>query len=315
MTYLRVVESMSREEAAAHWVAVMSERNVPDNAARMFEAWMGDPENAALYADYLALYDDDSVKAAAHLARQSGAWRRWVWRGAGAVAACAVLAVVAFAPWQQLLQGEPGVRYRTVAGQALSMRLPDGSRMSLSGDTQVSVRFSDGKREVELLRGEAFFDVAHDASRPFLVHSGDVAIRDIGTAFNVDRLPNGGAEVSVMRGLVRVENGTQMRDLHAGQCMTTHGDWLAASCDLSGAPDWLSGWFETDGVPMRRLVMEMNRFSPVEVRIVSASLGDQLVAGRFKVSDTEQVLKGLKLAYKVRVQRRAQTIDLMASAP
>ncbi|MBL8265263.1 FecR family protein, partial [Steroidobacter sp.] len=88
------------------------------------------------------------------------------------------LAVLGF--WQ--LQGPT---YRTDIGEQLTINLEDGSRLSLNSGSRVEVDFARHTRTVRLLRGEAFFEVAHDKSRPFTVIAGERAITAVGTAFVV----------------------------------------------------------------------------------------------------------------------------------
>lgn len=94
-------------------------------------------------------------------------------------------------------------------GERLKLTLPDGSSVMLNAGTRFSYpnRFNNGKRQVYLLEGEAYFDVAHDPANPFMVHSKNVVTRVLGTAFNVKAyqyLSN--LQVAVTRGKVRVSD-------------------------------------------------------------------------------------------------------------
>ncbi|MCQ8130493.1 FecR family protein, partial [Methylomonas rivi] len=75
--------------------------------------------------------------------------------------------------------------FHTAAGQQLNVELADGSRLTLNTDTALSVHFSASRRRIELLRGEAYFQVAPNKQRPFIVDGGDAEARAVGTAFSV----------------------------------------------------------------------------------------------------------------------------------
>ncbi|MBC7366698.1 MAG: FecR domain-containing protein, partial [Undibacterium sp.] len=120
-----------------------------------------------------------------------------------ALAAAAAL-MLAFGAWA-LLRPAPaaGIRYATTAGGYQRVMLADGSVLELNGDTAADVAFTPTERRVRLARGEAHFTVAKNPARPFWVEAGGVAVRAVGTAFNV-RLGARDVEVLVTEGKVSV---------------------------------------------------------------------------------------------------------------
>lgn len=92
--------------------------------------------------------------------------------------------------------------FQTQIGERRLIQLPDGSLMHLNTNSQARIEFSDHGRDVYLIRGEALFEVAHDPRRPFEVHMGDVAVRAVGTQFNIHRARN--TTVSVFEGHVQI---------------------------------------------------------------------------------------------------------------
>ena len=111
--------------------------------------------------------------------------------------AAAVAAGVVLAPVMS------GQRYRTLVGEIRRVPLADGSMAAINTDTTLDVRFQKTERAVKLDRGEAWFQVAKDRTRPFVVAAGDIRVQAVGTAFSVRR-KSAGAEVRVTEGVVEV---------------------------------------------------------------------------------------------------------------
>ena len=202
----------AEREAFAAWLA-----SSPVHVREMLLAGMLDHELSG--AGVLGRFDVEAIVAQAQAednvvalpvrarreppaARRGAAPRRGVrWRRAAAVAALLLLGVAGWISTRPYVGG--GIEYATAIGEQRSIRLGDGSLLELAPDSLVSVDFSPGQRRVTLRRGEAAFDVVHQASRPFRVYAGGNMIQDIGTRFSVNRLPSG-TIVSVTEGSVQV---------------------------------------------------------------------------------------------------------------
>jgi len=117
-----------------------------------------------------------------------------------AAAFCAVVLVIAGAVWWQ---AERFPSYATDVGERLSITLADGSTVDLNARSRLRVEFSKEERRVELIDGQALFQVAKDKNRPFTVSSGDAVVRAVGTQFDVLRKPTG-TTVTVLEGRVAV---------------------------------------------------------------------------------------------------------------
>ncbi len=214
------------EEVAADWLVLRAE-GLGAAQKRDFERWCrADPRHAAAVARLEAagalLEKMPRVRAelqpviafpasarsphAAAAVRPDGpaatpARSRRVWRGALGLAAALVLAAAGVWQWQRF---HPAPTFHaTSAGGYERVVLADGSVLELNASSEVRVVLAPGERRVALLRGEAHFTVAPDAARPFVVSAAGVAVRAVGTAFNV-RLATGAVEVLVTEGKVAV---------------------------------------------------------------------------------------------------------------
>jgi transmembrane sensor len=122
-----------------------------------------------------------------------------------AAAACALIATLAVALWWR---SERYPLYTTEVGERRSLTLADGSTVDLNVRSSIRVEFSNSERRVELLDGQALFQVAKDKERPFIVRSGDATVRAIGTQFDVYR-KSSGTTITVLEGRVAVYSNVE----------------------------------------------------------------------------------------------------------
>jgi len=202
--------------------------------------------------------------------------------------------------------------YRTNAGRGRSVVLGDGSRVDMSGDTELRVQILPWKRSAELVRGEAFFDVRHERVRIFRVASGTTSVRVLGTAFNVDRQSPTRTAVVVYRGAVEVGvAGETELVLNTGYgARVVDGHVSAQRRIAGGAPDWKSGWFEASDVPLGVLIDKVQRYSARPILLQDRALQALPISGRFHVSDTERALQAVQAAYHVDIAYGPKTIAI-----
>ena len=294
---------MSRvSQDAARWVARRLDAPGADDVD--FEAWKSaDPAHAAAYQDLWNTSQDPALAEALTRSVQVRARtspRRFGRAVVGglSLAACAVVAVLIW-PDLQLSMVRP-TPLETVAGQQRNVVLADGTRVTLDGATRLEVQLGAHRRRVKLVRGEAFFDVAHDNARPFIVSAPEGSARVLGTAFGLE---HGGdrLELSVHRGRVRLApTGLIHRsvELTAGQRVFAINGQLSAIRSFDpAAEDWRTGWLETDGLTLERLVERLNRVAATPIVIADKSLAKQRVAGRFRLDEPDALVRNLALMH------------------
>ncbi|GGZ33215.1 FecR family protein [Asticcacaulis endophyticus] len=309
---------LSVEDEAAAWVVAMMAETVPAHTERQFELWIkAHPDHAQAYADMCASWQAAPVEDALTFKRRQGASRQFISVVVGgALAACLVLGFVGVNTRSVMLPSfKPQPTYSaslmTGPGDIQDVALPDGTRIALSGNSALTVRYEGRRRQVNLTRGEAWFDVAHDESRAFHVAAGEAEVKVVGTAFNIDLLDAVTTEVSVYRGKVQVAAGERSVDLTLGQKAISQNGRIARSMfDAQAIPDWREGWFEAEDIELGRLIAEVNRFAKTPVRIADPDLAAKTVSGRFKVSDPALVLSGLKQVYGIEV-RQGKTVTVL----
>lgn len=199
-------------------------------------------------------------------------------------------------------------RYQTEIGEQRSVLLKDGSVIMLNTASEIEVKYSDDRRFIKLVRGEALFDVAHDAQRPFDVDSGKVVVRAVGTRFNVDRRADR-TTVSVVEGKVQViaeqpRPNPSTRNEAAGAAPAVELVAAAQRVVLTeagmGPTEQLTDTATVTAWTQRQLVFEnrslydvaaeFNRYNRQRIVIESPELSVQQVTGVFRANDSAPFL-------------------------
>ena len=309
----------SAAEAAADWFVRLQAAAATHGDWLAFERWLlADPINALAYEDLEALWVDlehanfipdlgarpvTGVRRAARprLGRRSR--RRAGFAAAAALAAGLAAAAIGVAFWPQPV---PTQVFRTAPGQVRQITLADGTRINLNVASTISVRLGRGARQVEMSDGEAVFDVAHDAVRPFLIAVGDREVRVVGTEFNLRRR-DGRLALTVRRGAVEVRP-TDAPDsaptmVAKGQALAhTQGDdrEVLRASDPDAAFAWTSGQLIYRNQPMSDVAADLTRRFATPVRTADARTASLRFSGVLVTDSEPAVLRRLEAFAPVR---------------
>ena len=206
----------------------------------------------------------------------------------------------------------PPVPYATALGEQRTERLQDGSRLVLNTDTAVQAAYTRGRREVELLRGEAQFEVARDAARPFVVRVGEGSVTALGTRFQVRRDADD-ARVTLLEGSVEVALGGQRRVLQPNEQarLSPSGELLVAAVDPEADDGWLDGWLRFRATPLEEVIAEANRYAPRKLRLGSPELAGVEMNGTFRTGESEAIAAAAAMILPVRVDDSGEDIVLL----
>lgn len=209
---------------------------------------------------------------------------------------------------------DPPIRpthYETPRGQPVDVALADGTRIHLNGATSLDVTIADDRRTVEMTRGQAYFDVAHEETRPFVVRAGGSSTSVLGTAFDVD-VGRGDVRLAVYRGAVRFSGTRDAVVVRAGFKSRFAGGATSIPTRFDATQqDWRAGWLDTDGTRLADLVDALNRRGGPVVEQPPAALADIAVAGRFRLDNAQQLLDGIGPAYGFAVARKGDHLRLV----
>lgn len=193
-------------------------------------------------------------------------------------------------------------QYHSDIGELKEIELPDGSKLTLGPNSLINVSFSELNRKVELVLGEAYFDVAKSPGRPFFVEVDQTSVKVIGTRFDVRRLAQT-TSVSVVEGVVQVFNGKESArsassnlfpvTLLAGQFAKSDGRTAIVVQDASDGLDlvsWLDGRLVYNGAELRDVLADANRYSKSKlIRLSDLSLGEEKVTVSVNVDSIDDL--------------------------
>jgi transmembrane sensor len=301
------------EAQAARWVVRADQGDLTGETRAKLEAWLAaDPRRRGAFARAEAAWGlMDRARAfgveSTAPAPKFRVDRRGLLGGLGAAAAACVAVVVA----PRLFSA----RYGTALGEIRRVPLADGSMAAINTDTAIDVAMSPRLRHVKIDKGEAWFEVAKDAHRPFVVESGPVRVRAVGTAFSVRRR-EGGSEVLVTEGVVEVwseDTGVPLRRVSAGE-RTFVSDEAGAATPASAALEinrhlaWRDGQIVLDGDGFGEAAAEFNRYNSRKIVIVGQDLADEKLVGWFRTNEPESFARAAAASFGAQVTVRGDAI-------
>jgi transmembrane sensor len=193
--------------------------------------------------------------------------------------------------------------------------LADGSSIELNTESEVRVHFNHWQRNIEMIKGEAFFSVAHDADRPFEVRAGSGRIRDIGTAFEVYIKPEQ-IIVAVEEGIVEVQ-AAEKRELIAGQqlAFNDNGEFQALqNQDVAGLTAWRQGLLVFRNRRLDEVLAEVGRYHDTRIRLQSEALGTLRVSGTFHTAELDNTLSAIATILPVTIDHVGEHEIVLKSA-
>lgn len=342
------------EAEACAWIARLDgdDQPLPEDLAA-FREWLGrSPQHREEIKRLTALWADLNVltELAIPLEKPGSFWQRavrfmkWesqVGRFAALASLAAVIAVAMFFlyPRPAAFQ-ETNLVYSTAIGERKPVTLPDGSAIVLNTDSQVVVSYNSEQRQIRLLKGEAYFKVAHNPDRPFLVYAGAGIVRAIGTAFTV-YLKNRDVEVRVTEGTVelasipdiddkspekdRMENlsprttlaPTTLAKVTANQTATFNQNIETiepiAAEELDRKLSWKKGMLIFSGERLQEVVDEVSRYTSLKIVILDPGLQDLRIGGYFRVGETDAMFEALETRFDVHVERVGGNVVQLSS--
>lgn len=258
--------------------------------------------------------------AATPRARQAARQRRSGPHARLLAVAASLLVVTALALGWHRYGAVEQASYHTAIGELRDVPLADGSVATLSSDSRIRVIWSRRERHVDLEQGEAFFSVAKDRARPFVVSADARRVIAVGTRFAVRR-DAADLRVVVTQGLVRLESDSRPGGPHqattllpAGSIATaSDGGVVVHSGTVQQAQEYLSwrdGFVNFHDTPLATAVAEFNRYNQRKIVIADAHVGAMRVGGHFRWSNVDAFVRLLTRGFPIKASPHGDTIVL-----
>jgi transmembrane sensor len=306
------------EEQAARWVAREDRGLSPEEAAAR-DAWLA--QETAHKMAYLRLqsgWQRTERLGAFRPATSEVAGESWLLRHRALVAAAAVLTLLTVGGGLYLRPHQAPQQTYVARGNARPiLHLADGTRIQLNADTQVRTDVTKAQRTVMLEHGEAYFDVVHDARRPFVVIAGNRRITDLGTKFSVRR-DGDDVKVIVKEGRVRVDivdTGQAAAPVYAvgGNVVVAKSDETlvanASAKELDDQLSWRTDMLEFHQETLAAAAAQFNRYNQVQI-MVQGPARDIRIGGSFRADNVDVFVLLVRNALGLKVQRDEEKITI-----
>ncbi|MFC4595485.1 FecR family protein [Sphingobium tyrosinilyticum] len=312
------------DDNAAHWAIRLEDDALSDVERAVLEGWLAEDvrhEGALLRAQATLAYLDRGRALGESAASPrdfsfpdevDGSNRRRFLKLSAAGLATAAAGAGGFLALSRLGQEE----ITTQVGEVRRVPLADGSVAVVNTASRVAIALQPKQRDIRLEEGEAWFQVAHDKARPFIVEAGAVRVRAVGTAFAVRRRP-GGADVLVTEGVVetwiegqersrrRLTAGAQTYVDTSGSLERTREN---ARQDVERSLAWRSGEIVLDGQTVDYAAAELNRYNRQRIVIADPAIGRERLVGYFRTSDSAKFATAVAEMTGARVTEKERVI-------
>jgi transmembrane sensor len=294
---------------ALRWVILMEDGPLPTEQQRELDSWLSKDarhQGALIRAQAASLrLNRLSALSGGRSLFESPPQRNTTRRQllAAAAAGTGLLGFMAWRNREWLQELWPGTLYSSDIGQTRKIVLPDGSLMTLNTQSEVRAHYTRNAREIRLTKGEVLFNVAHDATRNFVVRIGSWTVFAVGTAFNIRRLTATSMDVTVTEGIVEMlpsdsaptQKRQQLTALHEAR---TDDDGRLEVRELSDTElqrrlAWRSGLIVFDGETLRQALAEINRYGTRRIMVADPELAESRIVGVFPTSDTQTFVHGM----------------------
>jgi transmembrane sensor len=299
------------DRQAAEWAAKRDSRHLAPGEQAEFDSWLAaDLRHLGAYAKaetVLAVLEragavgPDTLRP---MRKDGDLWARRAVLTGSVAASVAALAVGSRVAWRYLVSDG----YTTRIGETRVIPLEDGSVITLNTNSRILVRYTEKRRNIYLLQGEALFEVAKNKTRPFVVLAGDTQVRAVGTSFTVKMLPEQPVQVLVQEGVVEVKrhnvggaapvrataNTLVMAppDAPIATEMVTHSQLMR---DLA----WRVGRIAFDNKTLTDAADEFSRYSNTRIQIDPA-IADQTITGLFVSNDPVGFARAVAISLNLR---------------
>jgi len=295
-------ENAQIEKEAAQWLTKFDQHKPKRAEFVAFMTWYrANPRHQEVY-DAMAETWDMATVATAPLIEKPKVAQRYSAITAVAASLLLVLATTLVMTNTPVLEQRA---FATAQTERSTSTLSDGSVVNLDSGSKLSTDFSINERDLMLHQGQAFFDVSHDKSRPFIVSTRYGSVRAVGTAFSVD-IHDGILKVLVTEGRVEIDGaGSQQAKVmvdagHAAALRDNQTVVTAVStADQNAQLAWREGRLEYTGEPLSAVMQDIARYHDITVVFAAPELQDVTIGGAFSATNMEGLMASLHHGFNI----------------
>lgn len=312
----------TQKDEAALWHVKRAGGSMSVAQEAEFDAWINaDPGNRLAYDQMRVLWaqvEEPARRVSKVVSPKKAGLRRlreWLSPGrafAGGACAVALGAAVLFLNPDMIADWQADIVTRN--DTVTDITLVDGSIVHLAANSAITTDFSNGRRDIELLRGQAFFEVTHRNGDRFRVRAGSTIVEVVGTRFNVDYLARD-TEVAVEEGAVRVSTPVEKEGvlLGAGDVVAIGADALVGTVhqtDIAAIQGWMQGRLSVRNVRVSDLVARLDNFAPGRF-VALGDIADRTISGSFPTTDVDGSLETVAAAIGGNVVRTSPWLTVI----
>jgi transmembrane sensor len=307
------------DDIAANWVVRIDRGSLSEAEQQELETWLNaDPRrHQGAFARAHAIFifarraglgplGDGVNSPASEPGTKAAPTRRHVLWGASAAAAVAITAGVGL----NMRAGS----YSTQRGEVRLLPLSDGSVVTLNTNSEIIVSFGRTNRSIQLLRGEALFDVVKDTKRPFIVTASDTVVRAVGTSFAVRSLQAQPVQVLVREGAVdmfrQVQEASPLRVPAHARAVALEVPFPSVKLVDVGLDEtaiarylaWRQGMISFEGESLNNAVAEFNRYSDVQITVDDPTIAGRTVTGLFSIHNPVGFARSVAVSLNLKIE-------------
>jgi len=303
------------DEQAARWAVRLASQPLPAEEQRQLDCWLqADPRHRGALVRARAHWSDLDRLAALHRnpvdpQAVAAVWSRMTRRRLIGVAAAAATAVGTGLSWLAL-RGRTR-HYVSELGEVRRIPLADGSTVLLNTASELMVNIDQRQRHIALIHGEALFQVAPDRSRPFVVLTEAMAVRAVGTAFDV-RLEANRLDVTVTEGTVELRQPRAVHTQPQAQRLRVNQRAVVdrargvevqeiAAAEAERQLAWRDGVLSFDNDTLAAAAAEINRYNRRQIIVDDAQLASKPIIGRFRTTGIDDFARAAAAALNAQI--------------
>jgi transmembrane sensor len=324
---LKKDNSQRVQEQAAHYITRLYSGELTEHEEHAIYQWLEESdENKKEYQAQLELWESSSELLSSKRAKEKKNVISVLFNRYTSIAATVLIAMTLFIVNNAQVKPTPSLVYKTNIGEVQNITLSDKSTITLNTNSEIKVTLTNEQRKVDLISGEAFFNVTSNKDRPFIVTSGQQEITVVGTQFNVHKMQTG-IEVAVLEGIVQVQQKlnvkteNQLKPVGQDKYLLEKGIvgkfntateiiMPLETAKLAKKVSWRNGLLVFKNENLQTVIDQLNRYRHNKIELKGLDTQALKISGAFDFTQKEQVITGLLQTLPLKMEYEGNKVIL-----